>query len=48
MKCDTCKVHQEVLNSDVPACCVWFLENVIVCGDSVDDCPVYEPVEVEK
>ena len=42
MKCDTCKVHKRVMESEAPACCVWLLDNV-VCGDkSVEDCPVYE------
>lgn len=42
MKCDTCKVKKYTTESKEPACCVWYMENV-VCGDkSVEDCPVYE------
>lgn len=46
MKCDTCKVHGEVCKSEVPACCKWYLDNVVICGDSVENCTEYEPVEV--
>jgi len=42
MKCDNCLVVEQMSKSDVPACCAWYLENV-VCGDkSVDDCPEWE------
>lgn len=42
MKCDTCAVQRRVNESKEPACCGWFLENV-VCGDKeVRDCTAYE------
>ena len=44
-KCNSCKIEMDVRNSDTPACCAWFLENVVVNGKDVKDCPVYEPVE---
>lgn len=42
--CDTCTVTRDIQNSDVPACCAWYLENVVVLGRSVDECPVYKEV----
>lgn len=45
MKCKTCKVHEEVCKSEVPACCKWFLDNVAIGDKSVEDCTDYEPVE---
>ena len=43
MKCKTCEVMKRIEASNEPACCVWFMDNV-VCGDkSVEDCEVYEP-----
>lgn len=40
--CDNCKVMKEVAKSKEPACCKWYMDNV-VCGDkSVDDCENYE------
>ena len=45
MKCDSCKVMEEINKSEEPACCRWFMDNV-VCGDkSVDDCNSYERTE---
>ena len=41
-RCSTCKTYAEVMASDEPACCVWYMDNVI-CGDKTsDDCPDYE------
>ncbi len=43
--CERCQVHADAQASNEPACCAWFLENV-VCGDkSVKSCPHYKPVE---
>lgn len=47
MKCKTCKVHEEICRSAEPACCVWFMDNVVIGGKSVDECPVYEPVKAD-
>lgn len=47
-KCDTCKVHIETIKSNEPACCKWFIDNVVVGGKSVKDCDVYEPINEEK
>lgn len=43
--CDTCKIEASIRSSDEPGCCAWYLENVVVCGISVDLCPVYKPVD---
>lgn len=43
MKCKTCEVMKRIEASNEPACCMWYIDNV-VCGDkSVKDCTVYEP-----
>lgn len=47
-KCMGCKVFQDILESDVPACCMWFMDNVVICGDSVENCTEYEPVEESR
>lgn len=44
-KCDTCKVQMEINDSDVPACCKWPMDNVVIGGKNLDDCDMYEPVE---
>lgn len=42
VKCDSCIVWQMARESNEPACCAWYMENV-VCGEkSVDDCDEYE------
>ncbi len=43
MKCKTCEVMKRIKDSNEPACCIWYMDNV-VCGDkTVDDCNEYEP-----
>lgn len=45
MKCDNCKIHKDAENSKEPACCIWYMENV-VCGDkAVEECDKYEPAD---
>ena len=47
MKCETCEVMKRIEASNEPACCVWYMDNV-VCGDkSVKDCAAYEPPKGE-
>lgn len=46
-KCETCKVYEEVCKSEVPACCKWFIDNVVIGDHTVDECTEYEPVEVK-
>ena len=45
MKCGTCKVMEELNKSEEPACCSWFMGNVVCGNKSVDDCDVYEHTE---
>lgn len=41
-RCSTCKIYSEVMASEEPSCCSWYMDNVI-CGDKTpDDCPDYE------
>ena len=45
MKCETCEVMKRIKASNKPACCVWYIDNV-VCGDkSVEDCDACEPTK---
>lgn len=47
-RCETCQVYADALKSNEPACCKWFIDNV-VCGDkSVKSCPNYKPAEVDS
>lgn len=43
-KCKNCKIEMEIEHSEQPACCAWYLEHVVICGESVDDCNEYIPV----
>lgn len=45
MKCHNCKIQAEAHRSDVPACCVWYMENVVIGGKSANDCPMHIPVD---
>ena len=47
MKCETCEMMKRIEASNEPACCIWYMDNV-VCGDkSVEDCTVYQPLKGE-
>ena len=47
VKCKTCEVMKRIEDSNEPACCIWYMKNV-VCGDkSVEDCTAYEPPKGE-
>ena len=43
--CENCKINRRVSNSKEPACCKWYLENIVIKGKSVKDCPDYEPIK---
>ena len=44
-KCKNCGIYLRAMASSEPACCMWYLDNV-VCGDkSLEECNVYEPVK---
>ncbi len=42
MKCDNCKVQTRVNGSKEPACCKWFMDNIVIGDKSVEDCDAYE------
>lgn len=42
MKCDTCKIIDEVFESKEPTCCVWYMDNVILGGKSAEDCDCFK------
>lgn len=44
-KCITCKVNKRAMKSKTPACCKWYLDNVVILGKSVRLCPDYEPIK---
>lgn len=46
-KCDTCKVQADIQKSKEPACCKWFIDNVICGNKSTKSCPEYKPVAGE-
>ena len=44
-KCLTCKVNKRILKSKAPACCKWYMDNVVLAGVPVRCCPDYEPIK---
>lgn len=47
-RCGTCAVMKRAQESEEPACCAWFIENVVCGTKSVNDCTEYETVEEGK
>lgn len=45
MKCNNCKVNEEVENSKAPACCIWYMDNVIIGGKDVEECDCYQEID---
>lgn len=41
-KCDTCRIKKEIEKSTEPACCIWYMDNVVLGDKTSDDCPKYE------
>ena len=41
-KCKTCKYNAEAKKSKEPACCAWYIDNVVCGNKTVKDCPVYK------
>ena len=37
-KCNTCKVGKEIEKSTEPACCIWYMDNVVLGDKNVNDC----------
>lgn len=44
MKCDSCNVQICANESEEPACCARYMENVVLRGKSVGECDAYEPI----
>lgn len=42
MKCEKCKIMNELYESKEPACCAWYMDNVVLGNKSVEDCGCYE------
>ena len=49
-KCDTCRIEKEIEKSTEPACCKWYMDNVVFGDKNVSDCEIYqeENEEVER
>lgn len=43
--CDTCKIEMSIRNSNEPACCAWYMDNVVIGGIPVDRCSAYKPID---
>lgn len=41
-KCDTCKIRKEIEKSTEPACCIWYMDNVVLGDKNVNDCEIYQ------
>lgn len=44
MKCDLCQTKIDEANSKEPACCVWYMEHVVINGENIEDCTEYTEV----
>lgn len=44
-RCKTCAISKRVAESKEPACCAWYLENVVILGKSTKECTDYEPIK---
>lgn len=45
LKCERCAVNRRVLDSNEPAVCAWYLENVVCGTKNVSECTDYEEME---
>lgn len=43
--CNTCKTELSIRESNEPACCAWYLENVVIYGIPATSCSEYRPVD---
>ena len=43
MKCETCEMMKRIEASNEPACCIWYMDNVVCGAKSVEDCTAYQP-----
>lgn len=47
-KCDSCKIRKEIEKSTEPACCIWYMDNVVLGDKSIDDCEIYQEEDRKK
>lgn len=47
-KCNTCKIRKEIEKSTEPACCIWYMDNVVLGDKSVNDCEIYQEEDREN
>ena len=48
MKCKTCEVMKRIEASNEPACCVWYMDNVVCGNKSEKDCPQYKNKKIKS
>ena len=41
-KCNTCKIRKEIEKSTEPACCIWYMDNVVLGDKNVNECEIYQ------
>ena len=41
-KCKNCKIQKQAEKSKEPACCAWYMDNVICGNKQVKDCPLFK------
>lgn len=44
-KCLNCEVYKEMKESNVPCICAWYMDNVILGDDIVDNCIEYRSLK---
>ena len=37
-KCMKCKIYKNMIESKEPACCSWYIDNVVLGTKTVDEC----------
>lgn len=48
-KCNACKIRKEIEKSTEPACCIWYMDNVVLGDKNVNECEIYqEDTEKQK
>ena len=48
IKCKNCKIGRKVLKSKTPACCKWYMDNIVCGWGSTKNCPLYKKTKVKK
>ena len=46
-KCDSCKIRKEIEKSTEPACCKWYIDNVVFGDKNINDCEIYQEEDEE-